>query len=56
MSTTTARLYVGGANGPNLLDPATGRYDLYDNEQHNKSHAQSVFAQAIAEACPATWS
>jgi len=40
-------LYVGGANGPNLQDPATGRYNLYDNEQHNKSHAQSVFAQAI---------
>ena len=40
-------LYVGGANGPNLQDPATGRYNLYDNEQHNKSHAQSAFAQAI---------
>ena len=40
-------LYVGGANGPNRLDPATGRYNLYDNEQHNKSHAESVFGQAI---------
>ena len=40
-------LYVGGANGPNLQDPATGRYELYDNEQHNKSHAQSGFAQAV---------
>ncbi len=40
-------LYVGGANGANLQDPATGRYELYDNEQHNKSHAQSGFAQAI---------
>jgi len=40
-------LYVGGANGPNRLDPATGRYNLYDNEQHNKGHAESVFGQAI---------
>ena len=40
-------LYVGGANGPNQEDPATGRYELYDNEQHNKSHAQSGFAQAV---------
>jgi outer membrane receptor protein involved in Fe transport len=40
-------LYVGGANGPNLLDPATGRYELYDNEQHNKSHAWSTFGQVI---------
>lgn len=42
-------LYVGGANGPNLLDPATGRYNLYDNEQHNKSHAASVFGQLIVK-------
>jgi outer membrane receptor protein involved in Fe transport len=42
-------LFVGGANGPNLLDPATGRYDLYDNQQHNKSHADSVFLQLIAK-------
>jgi len=40
-------LYVGGANGPNQQDPATGRYELYDNEQHNKSHAQSGFAQTV---------
>ena len=42
-------LFVGGANGPNLLDPATGRYNLYDNEQHNKSHASSVFGQVIVK-------
>jgi outer membrane receptor protein involved in Fe transport len=42
-------LFVGGANGPNGLDPATGRYNLYDNEQHNKSHAASVFGQVIAK-------
>jgi len=45
-------LFVGGANGPNLLDPATGRYNLYDNEQHNKSHANSVFAQLIVKFAP----
>jgi outer membrane receptor protein involved in Fe transport len=45
-------LYVGGANGPNRLDPATGRYNLYDNEQHNKSHANSVFAQLIVKFAP----
>lgn len=45
-------LYVGGANGPNRLDPATGRYDLYDNQQHNKSHANSVFAQLIVKFAP----
>jgi outer membrane receptor protein involved in Fe transport len=42
-------LYVGGANGPALLDPATGRYNAYDDQQHNKSRAYSVFAQLIAE-------
>lgn len=42
-------LFVGGANGPNLLDPATSRYNLYDNEQHNKSHAWSVFGQVIVK-------
>lgn len=40
-------LYVGGANGPSLQDPATGRYELYDDQQGNKSHAWSGFAQAI---------
>ena len=42
-------LFVGGANGPVALDPATGRYNSYDNEQHNKSHADSLFAQLIAK-------
>ncbi|MES2264552.1 MAG: TonB-dependent receptor [Pseudomonadota bacterium] len=41
-------LYVGGANGPLPQDPATGRYNLYDNEQDNKSHAYSVFGQVTA--------
>jgi outer membrane receptor protein involved in Fe transport len=40
-------LYVGGANGPVLLDPATGRYNSYDNIQSNKSTAYSVFGQLI---------
>ena len=40
-------LFVGGANGPATLDPATGRYNSYDDEQHNKSHAYSLFAQVI---------
>jgi outer membrane receptor protein involved in Fe transport len=38
-------LYVGGANGPVLQDAATGRYENYDNQQHNRSHAYSVFGQ-----------
>jgi outer membrane receptor protein involved in Fe transport len=38
-------LFVGGANGPALQDTATGRYENYDNEQHNKSHAYSAFGQ-----------
>ena len=42
-------LFVGGANGPVALDPATGRYNSYDNEQHNKSDAYSLFAQVIAK-------
>jgi iron complex outermembrane recepter protein len=42
-------LFVGGANGPVPLDPATGRYNSYDNEQHNKSRAHSLFAQVIAK-------
>jgi len=42
-------LFVGGANGPVPLDPATGRYNSYDNEQQNKSHAYSLFAQVIAK-------
>jgi outer membrane receptor protein involved in Fe transport len=42
------KLFVGGANGPLPMDPATGRYHTYDNEQDNASHAYSVFAQVTA--------
>ncbi|WP_395407444.1 TonB-dependent receptor [Pseudoduganella sp. UC29_106] len=38
-------LYVGGVNGPVPRDAATGRYENYDNQQHNRSHAFSVFGQ-----------
>lgn len=38
-------LFVGGLNGPLPIDPATGRYENYDNEQANRSHAYSVFGQ-----------
>jgi iron complex outermembrane receptor protein len=42
-------LYVGGANGPVLLDASTGRYNSYDNQQHNKSDAGSIFGQLIVK-------
>ncbi|MDE2367859.1 MAG: TonB-dependent receptor [Burkholderiales bacterium] len=42
-------LFVGGANGPAKQDPATGRYESGDNEQHNKSTAYSVFGQVIVK-------
>lgn len=42
-------LFVGGANGPNALDKATGRYNTYDNQQKNKSNAQSIFAQLMVK-------
>ena len=34
---------------PNLEDPTTGRHELYDNEQHNKSPAQSGAATLLPE-------
>lgn len=40
-------LFVGGANGPALPDATTGKFHSYDNEQHNKSTAFSVFGQLI---------
>jgi iron complex outermembrane receptor protein len=40
-------LYVGAASGPLPADPATGRYESNDNEQHNKSEAYSIFGQAV---------
>lgn len=45
-------LFVGGANGPLPLDPATGRYDMNDNEQRNRSHAGSVFGQVTIDFAP----
>ncbi|WP_176489000.1 TonB-dependent receptor [Rhizorhabdus dicambivorans] len=45
-------LYVGGASGPLPMDPATGRYNTNDNEQHNRSEAWSIFGQAIAKITP----
>lgn len=45
-------LFVGGANGPLPLDPATGRYDMNDNEQRNRSHAGSVFGQVTLNFAP----
>ena len=43
---------VGGINGPQPRDPATGKYNTYDNEQHNKSEAYSLFAQATINVLP----
>jgi outer membrane receptor protein involved in Fe transport len=40
-------LFVGAANGPLRPDATTGAYQTNDNEQHNQSSAQSVFAQLI---------
>lgn len=45
-------LFVGGVNGPVKQDAATGRYENYDNEQHNKSHAGSVFGQVSVNLRP----
>ena len=42
-------LYVGGANGPSPMDPATGKYNTHDNRQHNTSDAYSIFAQITAQ-------
>ncbi|MCX8474644.1 MAG: TonB-dependent receptor [Sphingomonas sp.] len=45
-------LYVGGINGSQPRDPATGRYHTYDNEQHNKSEAWSAFGQLVFDITP----
>jgi iron complex outermembrane recepter protein len=45
-------LFVGGINGSQPRDPATGRYHTYDNEQNNKSEAWSVFGQLVLNITP----
>lgn len=45
-------LFVGGANGPSRMDPATGKYNMHDNAQNNESHAYSVFGQLIYKLSP----
>lgn len=45
-------LFVGGINGPQPRDPATGKYNTYDNEQHNKVEAFSLFGQATIDILP----
>lgn len=45
-------LFVGGINGSQPRDPATGRYHTYDNEQHNKSEAWSIFGQLVFNITP----
>lgn len=45
-------LFVGGINGSQPRDPATGRYHTYDNEQNNKSEAWSVFGQLVFDITP----
>jgi iron complex outermembrane receptor protein len=42
-------IWVGGANGPAPQDPATGKWNVHDNRQHNKSNAYSVFGQVTAK-------
>jgi iron complex outermembrane receptor protein len=37
--------YVGGANGPNPVDPRNGKLNTHDNKQANKSEAYSLFLQ-----------
>jgi len=45
-------LFVGGINGSQPRDPTTGRYNTYDNEQHNKSEAWSAFGQLTFNILP----
>lgn len=45
-------LFVGGINGSQPRDPATGRYNTYDNQQHNESEAWSAFAQLTFNILP----
>lgn len=40
-------LFVGAANGAVLPDASSGKFHTYDNQQHNKSTAASVFGQVI---------
>ena len=45
-------LFVGGINGSQPRDPATGRYETYDNQQHNESEAWSLFGQLVLNVTP----
>lgn len=45
-------LFVGGVLGAVLPDAATGNFHSYDNEQHNRSKAYSVFGQLIFKFTP----
>jgi len=45
-------LFVGGINGPQPRDPITGKYNTYDNQQHNRSEAWSVFGQVVVDILP----
>lgn len=45
-------LFVGGALGAVRPDATSGKFHSYDNEQHNKSTAYSVFGQLIVEFTP----
>lgn len=42
-------LFVGGVNGAVLADATSGKFHTYDNQQHNKSTAYSIFGQAIVK-------
>jgi iron complex outermembrane receptor protein len=45
-------LFVGGINGSQPRDPATGRYHTYDNQQNNRSEAWSAFGQLVLDITP----
>lgn len=45
-------LFVGGINGSQPRDPVTGRYETYDNQQHNQSDAWSLFGQLVLNVTP----
>nr|WP_314443462.1 TonB-dependent receptor [uncultured Sphingomonas sp.] len=45
-------LFVGGINGSQPRDPVTGKYHTYDNQQHNRSEAWSVFGQLVLDVLP----